>query len=157
MSLNEKSIEKVREYIALGRDGKWTWGKLLAEILEIEGISVGNRLKRIQEIATHTLRGSYSTRESVWDAAWKGDPAEVRINCVHVVELCKFEANFDLANRPEPPAAPVPAPAAEGAEGTNGEGKGKKGKKAKAEAGAAPPAPPAAPAAPPAPPAPPSA
>lgn len=155
MSFNEKSVEKVREYVSLGRDGKWSWSKLFAEICELEGIAIGTRVKRAGEIVTHILRGSYSTRETVWDAAWKSTPEEIRLNCIHVVELCKFEGNFDIANRPEPPAAPVPAPKAEGE--SNGEGNGeKKGRKKKeaVAAGAAPPAPPAAPPSPPAPPAP---
>lgn len=150
---SEKSLEIVRGYIAMGRDGKWQWGKLAAEVLVEEKIEVGIRLGRIQEILTHILRGSYTTREKAWDAAWNAEPAVNRLNCLHVVGLVKFEAEFDLKNRPEPPAKPAPEPKAEGA----AEGEKKKGGRKKKEetAGAAPPAAPQAPAAPPAPPAPP--
>jgi hypothetical protein len=129
------SLQKVKEATDKGHNGQWTWEKLLAELFEAEGLSLGDRSKECAEHAARVLRGYYPNREKSWAAQFTNASEEARqLEYQHIVELAVFEANYTIQHRPVPPK---PEPKAE-------------------KAPPAPPPPPGGPApAPPAPPAPP--
>lgn len=135
----ESAIEKVKEYVSKGPDGKWTWEACVADVCTELGLDCGERAKECAKYATGVLRGIYPARAKSWEALnLPNNPIELS----RIVGYIEMEVKFTLEKR-TPPPKPEPAPKKDKEAKAEGE-KADKGPKAPPPPKKGPPPPPTA-------------
>lgn len=101
--MKTESKKLLIEKLSLGVGATWLWEDLLLELVKIEGMDCKGREAEVAEYAARTVRGYYSNRQKVWDAAF-GDNPKADIELEHILAIVTFEKDFTLATRPVRPA-----------------------------------------------------